>query len=138
MQEKNKINIRSYIAPLVALLIAVGVCLYFFNNPFEATGAKDVVMCFCNAFTVPGVIFFGFAVLTYLSSLGAYDGLGYTFYNFGLHNLWPTKHPKKYKNLYEYKENKDKKGRAWWKSGLVVGLFSLLISAILLIVYLIL
>ena len=133
----KKKKIISYLISGAVLLSAIGGCLWW-ENPFDAVGAKNVIIDICNAFTVPGVWFLGASVLTYLSKLGAYDSFGYTFSNFSLHNLWFTKQPKKYKSFYDYKVAKDEKGRAWWPEGLWLGLGTLTVSGILLIVYFIL
>ena len=136
-EEKRKKQIVNYAVAVLALLILVVFCLIW-ENPFSAENAKDAVMKLCNSFTVPGVVIAGVGGLSYLSSLGAYDGISYAFSNFALHNIWTSKQPKKYKNFYEYKTAKDEKGRAWLPHFLIVGTISLAVSIILLIVYLIL
>ena len=132
--EKKKLIIR-YVKTALALILVIAVCLVI-ENPFaEENTAGDVLMALCNSFTVPGVLFAGIGTLSYFAYLGAYDGIGYAFTNFGLHNLWVTKQPKKYKSYYEYKTAKDEKGRVLWPHILIVGLASLAVSVILLIVY---
>jgi len=131
--EKKKLIIR-YVKTALSLLLVFTVCLVI-ENPFEAEDAKGVIWALCDSFTVPGVLFAGIGALSYFAYLGAFDGIGYAFTNFGLHNLWVTKQPKKYKSFYDYKVAKDEKGRTWWPHILIVGLTSLAISLILLIVY---
>ena len=70
-----------------------------------------------------------------MAKLGAYDGLVYSFKNFGLHTLIggnPNK--KKTQTFYEYKTAKDEKGRKWFPNFLWVGVASLVIGIILAIV----
>ena len=133
----KKRKTRSYLITVLSLLVLLGLCL-FYENPFAAEDAKEVMTRLGNAFAVPGVLFAGIGLLSYLASLGAYDSLGYTFSNFALHNIFVSKQPKKYKSLYEYKAAKDEKGRTWWRQGLFVGLASLFVSMVLLVVYYIL
>ena len=137
--EKNgKKSIKSYIIAAIALTVMIGLCVWY-ENPFDETESKRIIIDICNAFTTPGVVFSGVSLLTFLASLGAYDSFAYAFSNFSLHNLWfAAKQPKKYKSLYEYKQKKDERGRWWWPEGLWLGLGSLTVSGILLIVYFIL
>ena len=136
-REKNIKKRQGYLISVGLILLSIAVLLWW-ENPLDETDAKSVINDICNAFTVPGVIFSGISLLSYMAKLGAYDSFGYTFSNFSLHNLWFKKQPKKYKSFYDYKVAKDEKGRRWWKEGLFVGLASLAISAVLLIVYFIL
>ena len=116
-----------------ALMIIVAMFLY--EKPFDHEGAGEIIGSLSNCFAVPGVVISGFAGLTYIASLGAYDGLTYIFSNFSLHSLIPGHHKDKKQTLYEYKQAKDEKGRKWQSQAMVIGLCSLGISIILLIVY---
>ena len=135
-KKKTQLVIK-YAITAAVLLTCVVLCM-FWEEVFSKDNAKDVFGGLCNSFTVPGVVFAGVGAISYLSTLGAYDGIGYAFSNFSLHNIFVTRQPKKYKTLYEYKTAKDEKGRVWWPHLLIVGTASLLISLLLLIVYFIL
>lgn len=134
-EEKERLPKRiRYIKAVIFWLVAFVACLII-EEVLESEGIKDVIQALCNAFTVPGVIFTGIAGLSYISYLGGYDGIGYAFSSFGLHNLFTTRQPTKYKDFYEYKRLKDMKGRTWLSHFLVVGLISLAIGIVLLAVY---
>lgn len=127
------------------ILIKYGVCAAVYlvflvltvitENPFAQTDAEGVIGKICNCFTVPGIICAGVGALSYISYLGGYDSFGYAFTTFGLHNIWTTKQPKKYKTFYDYKQEKDEKGRKWLPEMLFIGLGSIAIGLILLLVY---
>ena len=123
-----------YIKAVIFWLIAFIACLII-EDPFSKTEAVEVIWRLCNSFTVPGIIFAGIAGLSYISYLGGYDSLGYVFSNFGLHNIFTTRQPTKYKDLYEYKQMKEMKGRRWLPHFLVIGLISLAVGVVLLFVY---
>lgn len=131
--EKPKLSAQ-IIGCSVALLAAV-ILMAFWEGIFQLTGAKDIVGALSDCFFVPGVLFAGIGGLSWISSKGGYDAFSYAFNNFALHNLFPTKYSKKYKTLYDYKQEKDEKGRRWLPQLLVTGGISLLIGAILFIVY---
>ena len=134
MDEEKKKRLIKYIRATVFWAIAFVACI-FIEEPYNQEGALEVVGALCNCFTVPGVIFAGIAGLSYISYQGGYDGLGYAFTSFGLHNIFTSRQPKKYKTLYDYKVAKDERGRAWLPHFLVVGVASLAIGIVLLIVY---
>jgi hypothetical protein len=135
MEEKDKLDKRiRYIKALVFWAIAFVACIII-EEPFKETEAKEVLGAICNCFTVPGIILSGVAGLTYIAYLGGYDGISYAFSNFGLHNIFTSRQPKRYNDFYEYKQMKDAKGRKWLTHFLVVGLSSLAAGVILLVVY---
>lgn len=117
---------------------AVALGCFFIEQPYGETDIREIMEKISNCFTVSGVVIGGIGGLSYISFLGGYDGLGYAFSNFALHNIWTTKQPKRYKSLYEYKEAKDKKGRKWIPSALIVGLASIAIGIVFLVIYYIL
>ena len=122
----------------ISCFVLAVLCFIFIEKPYAETELREIIGRLSNCFTVPGVLIGGIGGLSYVSYRGGYDGLGYAFSNFGLHNIWTTKQPKKYKSLYEYREAKDKAGRSWLPSALMVGLGSVAIGLLLTIVYCIL
>ena len=103
-----------------------------------AENAKELVGNLSDCFTVPGVVFLGIGGLTWVAHMGGFDSFGYIFSNFSLHNLWTTKAKKKYQSFYDYKQEKEEKGRPWLSHFAVLGAASLAVGILLLIVYLIL
>ena len=134
--EKRQI-IVSYVKWGIACIAIALFCFFVTEKPYEQATAADVVGRIANCFVVPGVVLSGIGALSYVSFLGGYDSLSYAFVNFGLHNLWVKRQPKKYKNFYEYKEEKNEKGRKWLPRALTVGLISLAIGIVLTVIYLI-
>ena len=108
-----------------------------FEDVFSLTEPKEIFGALSDACFVPGVLFAGVGVFTWISSKGGYDAFGYAFSNFSLHNLFPTKQPKKYATLYEYKKEKDEKGRQWLPQALLAGVAAILLGTIFLVLYLI-
>ena len=121
----------------IACFVLAVLC-FFAEKPYAETELREIMGKISNCFTVPGVLIGGLGGLSYVSYRGGYDGLSYAFSNFGLHNLWTKKQPKRYKSLYEYKETKDEAGRKWLPSALMAGLASLLIGLLFMIIYCIL
>lgn len=128
----------SYVKWSVACAIIAIACFFLTEKPYLETTAANVIGKIGNCFIVPGVVISGIGGLSYISYLGGYDSLSYTFSNFALHNIWVKNQPKRYKTFYEYKEQKDKKGRKWLPRALVVGLISFAIGVILTVIYMIL
>ena len=118
---------------IVAVVFVI--LMFVYENPFSADSPKDTVGLVSNCFAVPGIILTSLGILSYLSFLGAYDGIAYTFTNFSLHSLIPGRQKEKPGTLYEYKKAKDEKGRRWIPQALQIGIVTLGISLILLIVY---
>ena len=103
------------------LTVTMIVALFFWEKPFSEEGAQAIVGALSNCFFVPGVLVTSIGVLSYLSKLGAYDGISYTFSNFSLHSIIPGHHKDKHQTLYEYKKQKDEKGRKWLPHAFFVG-----------------
>lgn len=135
IEENEKLQKITKIVKWSIVCLALIVACFFIEAPYKEKGAADVIGKISNCFTVPGVILFGIGGLSYVSHKGGFDGIGYAFSNFGLHNLWVTRHPKRYKNLYEYKEAKEQKGRKWLPESLFIGLASLALGVVFLIIY---
>lgn len=120
------------------ILIAGIIGMMFYRQVFVQTDTKTIFGLLSDSFFVPGIIMAGVGGLSKLSALGAYDTFGYLFSRFSLHNFWVTgAKRKKYDSLYEYKQEKDKKGRSWLPYALWTGLGTCALSLILLIIYLV-
>jgi hypothetical protein len=134
-EDKSKLMI-GYIVSGVVLLAGI-IAMLFYKQVFTQTEAKNVFGALSDSFFVPGVIFVGIGGLSKLSTFGAYDTFGYLFSRFSFHNFWVTgAKRKKYDSLYDYKQEKDKKGRSWLPYVFWTGVVSCGISIVLLIIYL--
>lgn len=132
--ERKKV-IRLVVYGAVLLLAALGVAIA--KGAFASAMPAETFRILSDAFLIPGVVFAGFAGLSWAASKGAYDSFRYLFYNFGLHTIWVSK-PEKYKHfdsLYDYKTEKNKKGRKWFPEMLSVGLFGILIAGVFLLLW---
>lgn len=137
MEDKLKQERLNYLRwSLISVTLVVFAVLI--RKPFSKETAQDIVGEISNCFFIPGALMSGIGALSYLSSKGAYDSFSYIFTNFALHSLIYRDQPKKYESLYDYKVEKDKKGRKWFKHMLIVGLCTLLVSILLFVVYAIL
>lgn len=117
---------------VVAILVFASI-----EGIFSLTDPKEILGVLSDACFVPGVLFTGVGAFSWISSKGGYDAFGYAFSTFSLHNLFPTKQPKKYKSLYDYKQEKDEKGRKWLPQILIIGLIALILGTLFLVFYLI-
>ena len=136
-QEKyeKKLKIRAYVWTVGFTLMLAAVMFFTLEKPHEQETAKDVLGALSNCFIVPAALVGGFGALSYMAKLGAYDGLVYSFKNYGLHTLIGGAFTKKKTQTFrEYKEEKDEKGRRWFPHLLWVGLSALAIGIILAIV----
>ena len=117
------------------ILIAAILIFASIEGIFSLRDPKEILGVLSDACFVPGVLFTGVGAFSWISSKGGYDAFGYAFSNFSLHNLFPTKQPKKYKSLYDYKQEKDEKGRKWLPELLIIGLISLALGSLFLVLY---
>lgn len=131
--KKNVIRLAVYGA--VLLLAALGGAIA--KGAFASTMPAETFRILSDAFLIPGVVLAGVAGLNWAASKGAYDSLRYLLYNFGLHTIWVSK-PEKYRHfdsLYDYKTEKDKKGRKWFPEMLYAGLFGILVAGVFLLLW---
>ena len=134
-QYQKKLKIRSYIWAIGFTLMLAALMFFLIEKPYEKETATDVFAALSNCFIVPAALVGGFGALSYMAKLGAYDGLVYSFKNYGLHTLIGGAFTKKKTQTFrEYKEEKDEKGRKWFPNLLWSGLGSLLIGIILAVV----
>ena len=120
-------------AVLILCIAAMIVWTYEFS---ETHTVQEWMSVLSDAFVVPGVLFSGFGLLSFFSTKGAYDAFSYTFSRFSLHSLFPTKQLRKDPDsFYDYKQQKDKKGRRWFPHILYTGLVSLGIGVLFAVLY---
>ena len=118
-----------------AVAIIAVIFMLAYERPFDKQGAQEIVGTLSDCFAIPGIVMSGIGLLTYLGTLGVYDGISYVFSNFALHSIVPGMYKDKHDSFYEYKQAKDQKGRKWLKELFFVGLCPLALSIILLVVY---
>ena len=131
----SKLKSKKYIVTIIWYIIAVVICA-FYEELWAQESLKDVIGVLSDMFLIPGMFFAGFGALSYASSEGAYDMLGYIVSNFSLHHIIPGTRPKeKYESFYEYKVAKEQKERVWLSHVFFVGVAGLAISLILVLGY---
>ena len=96
----NKTLKQYLLTGMLFLVVAILVCVD--GELFGQESAKEVCRVLSNAFFVPGVVFGGFGVLSWIAGEGNFDMITFAFTNFSLHNLIPTlpQKEKKYKDFY--------------------------------------
>ncbi len=124
-------KLKKYFITL-AIGLAIVLLVTSFNGAFDSDNPKDTAKYLCDGFFIATVIIGGLGLLVFVSSEGAFDMIVYGLQSF--FHLFKTSGQKKYSSYYEYKESKAKEKI---ESGfmLYVGLFLLLITIILYIVY---
>ena len=112
MRENRKIFLRYSITTAVAgLVVLLVLSLHGYG---EATLPVEKYKILADAFTIPGMLMILFAALLWVSSEGAFDGLGYAFRQFGSMIIPFFGRKYKHKTYYEYKtEKKDKRARGY-------------------------
>lgn len=125
-----RVAVHGGIMALAVLVIALA------RGAFQAQSLKEAAGILSDSCLIPGVLLAGAGGLGYAASKGAYDSLGYMFSRFSLHSLLPARtSEKRPASLYEYKQEKDQKGRRWTPDVLLTGLCALALSAVFLVMY---
>ena len=118
--------------------IAVGVMGFFISAAiwqlFTETEPLKIVKILSDAFTLPGVLFIGIAVMGWISSKGTFDIFGYSVR--GLFDLWKKESYYKTESFYDYRVKKDEKRKPFNLPMLLVGCGFLLIGALLTVAFL--
>ena len=118
--------------------IAVGVMVFFISAAiwqlFTETEPLKIVKILSDAFTLPGVLFIGIAVMGWISSKGTFDIFGYSVR--GLFDLWKKESYYKTESFYDYRVKKDEKRKPFNLPMFLVGCGFLLIGALLTIAFL--
>ncbi len=130
MKEKKK---NSYLKPIIwaVTFFVLGV---FVTKIYQFENVKEVIGDLSDCLLIPGVLLSGVAVISWAGTFGTFDMLSYgtkSFFGIFIRPLaedLPS-------HFYDYRKQKDEKGRHWSKETLFVGLISLGISGLLLIVY---
>lgn len=116
-----------------AVLAVLTVLVGWARGCFIETDIKEIVRCWCDAFSVTGILGVCFGLLVVGSNGGAFDMLAY-----GVRKLFSflKKDPidRKYGGYYEYQQARREKKRSFWYL-LISGGVYLLVGVILLFVY---
>lgn len=128
-------NVKAYLIS-GAVFVALTILCVLFLKPFAEEDPVEALRKTIDAFTIPTVFFIGIGIISWVSALGGYDMLGFAVSRFSLHNILPGVGAKEdKKSYYEYKQEKEEKGRTWLKEMFVVGLAGLILCLILLALY---
>ncbi len=140
MDQKQK---NPYLVPIISAIALVLLCAFskgMFNFPVyaaDAFTAKKLIGDLVDCFTLPGVLLMGMSGLGWISTFGFFDIISYgsrSFFGIFIRPLakdLPS-------TFYDYRMEKEEKGRKWSKELLIVGAVAMALAIILLIVYLIL
>lgn len=129
--------LRYVFTAAAGLLIALSICLL--KGVFQETDPALIVRYLSDAFLIPGVLFTGVGLLSFLKKEGAYDGLGYTFHTmkrtFTMRRYMdPIEEGSEDRTYFGYKERVKAKRKVAWHLIAVGGGF-LLVSIVLTILY---
>ena len=128
---KNKI--KKYIGPLIVAVAIFVSCMFANGGVFGENKAETLLYGICNCFTIPGIILTGIGAISWAGKFGTFDMLSYgtrSFFGIFIRPLsddLPT-------NFYEYRKQKDEKGRKWSVELLIVGASFLAVGLILSVV----
>lgn len=122
-----------YLSAAIALLV-VSLVICLSRDLFTKTEPSEIVKILSDAFSVPGIVYVCFGLLSICNQQGTFDGLGYTF------KSW-MRVTKNYKNdernpksYSEYKESVKGKRKISWHF-IIVGLIFIAIGIVFSIVY---
>lgn len=122
-----------YLSTTIALLV-VSLVICLSRDLFVRTEPSEIIKILCDAFSVPGIVYVCFGLLSICNQQGTFDGLGYTF------KSW-TRVMKNYKNdernpksYSEYKESVKGKRKILWHF-IIVGFCFIAVGVVLSIIY---
>lgn len=136
-EQTSKERLKAYLKPAVIFIILSVLCMLFLK-PFSKETAEETLRTVIDVITIPSVFFLGVSIISKVGAWGGYDMLGFAASRFTLHNFIPgigTKTVEDKKSYYEYKQEKNEKGRRWLKEVFFVGLAGLVLCLIMLAVY---
>lgn len=137
MNEK-KSTVKLYVFTIVVSLAVVLLVCGLNGLLTEKKDAQETVRILCDAFFVAGVLIMGMGALSWSSTKGAFDGLGYSISSLiNLHR--PSKKRMSWSKSETYEEYVERKherdGKKQFRHLLFVGLAMIIVAVILLIVY---
>ena len=122
---------------ITAGVLAVFVVLVAWaRGAFTETDPKELLVKWCDAFSVPGILALCFGLLIVASNGGTFDMLAYGFKSiFRLLKKDPV--DRKYGGFYEYRKARQQQKRSFWYL-FIVGAVYMLVAVALLVAYLVL
>ncbi len=129
--KKKAYAVCSGIALVLALIYAVVKQIFVFET------AKELFRGLSDSFLLPAVLLAGVGGLGWIGSQGFFDIISYGTRSFLGVFIKPISADLP-KNFYDYREQKNEKGRKWSWEAVAVGLLSLAVSVVFLILYLLL
>ena len=127
----KNLKIKSFISPLIlAVALFVG-CMFLRGGFFgDVDGrAATVVDGLANCFTIPGILLAGVGAISWASTFGTFDMMGYgtkTFLGMFIRSIGDELP----KTFYDYRKAKNDKGRKWLRETFLVGVAFLLLGLI--------
>ena len=132
--KENKI--KGYIGPAIVAVVLFVACMFCNGGLFGENKAENILYGICNCFTVPGIILSGIGAISWAGKFGTFDMLAYGSRSFFGIFIKPLANDLP-RTFYDYKVQKDEKGRKWNFEILITGLAFLAVGIILMILSLI-
>ena len=136
----KNLKFKRFIGPIIAAAVIFAACTFANGGIFgeEEYRAENLLYGLANCFTIPGVLLAGVGAISWAGKFGTFDMLGYgtkSFFGIFIRPLaddLPS-------NFYDYRKQKDEKGRVWLLELFLTGVICLviagLITAVSMIVY---
>lgn len=124
-------NIKKLLVTLGISLLGV-ILISWMRGIFDKNTEQEIFHVLCDAFFIVGIITTGIALLVFVSNEGAFDMIIYGTTMFI--NWFRRKSERKYETYYDYHLEKSK-NKSSFGSILIIGIFLLLMSVLMLILY---
>ncbi len=132
-QDSSKTKVFPWLFPGVVAIALFLICAGL-RGLFHAADPKTVMGVLSDCFTVPGALLGGVAAISWVGTFGQFDILSYGAKKF-LGRFFHPLSADMPDRFYDYREEKNKKGRTWLKRTFFVGLACLGMGCVMLIVY---
>lgn len=132
-ERETKITWIKYVATVVVgAVIALLVCIL--KGLFKTTDQATILRILSDAFTVAGILLFGFGMLSLVAKEGVFDGISYSFRTMRKIRRNYVDDEKSPKSYYEYKEAAKKKRKIAWHL-VIVGLGYIAVAIVFIILH---
>ncbi len=132
--DKKAIFWKYIVYVLTALVMAI--CIMSWKNLLEAEGINVVLKILSDSFSLPGILFLGFAGLGWVSTKGGYDLFGYSWSSFKGFFVRDS-YFKKPETYFDYVQRKNAERKPFNKAMFAVGLAFFAIGMVITVVYLV-
>ena len=123
-------KIKKYIGPTITAIVLFVACMFANGGLFGDNKAENILYGLCNCFTIPGVVLSGVGAISWAGKFGTFDMLSFGTRSFFGIFIKPLARDLP-RDFYEYKKQKDEKGRHWSIEVLLVGAAFLTVGIIL-------